>query len=116
MVSEKKILFFYHESMGANDPHGVANFEPWELYVVMATSSNPISPKTLSSLFPNLMMFYTKFDQNWPTDFRDTVNPVLSGLSKIDKTKVLKTKGSLMKVKSIAECSPWSILQCFDLH
>ena len=59
----------YHESMGANEPHGVANFEPWELYVVMATSSNPISPKTLSSLFPNLMMFYTKFDQNWPTDF-----------------------------------------------
>ena len=34
------------------------------------------------------------------------------------------TNGSLMKVKSIAECSPWNILQClrgafcntFDLH
>ena len=27
------------------------------------------------------------------------VNPVLSGNSKIDKTKVFKTNGSLMKVK-----------------
>ena len=34
-----------------------------------------------------------------------TVKPVLSGHSKIDKTKVLKTNGSLMKVESIAECS-----------
>ena len=28
-------------------------------------------------------------------------------------TKILMTNGSLMKVKSIAECSPWSILQYF---
>ena len=39
-----------------------------------------------------------------------TVKPVLSGHSKIDKTKILMTKGSLMKVESIAECSP------FDMH
>ena len=32
---------------------------------------------------------------------------------KIDKTKVLMTTGSLMKVESIAECSLWSILQYF---
>ena len=32
---------------------------------------------------------------------------------KIDKTKVLKTNGNLMKVESIAECSSWSILQYF---
>ena len=31
-----------------------------------------------------------------------TVKPVLSGHSKIDKTKILKTNGSLMKVESIA--------------
>ena len=31
-----------------------------------------------------------------------TVKSVLSGHSKLDKTKVLKTNGSLMKVKSIA--------------
>ena len=41
------------------------------------------------------------------------IKPVLSGHSKLDKTKVLKTNSSLMKVESIAECSPWSILQCF---
>ena len=34
-----------------------------------------------------------------------TVKPILSGHSKIDKTKMLKTNGSLMKVESIAECS-----------
>ena len=33
----------------------------------------------------------------------NTVKPVLSGHSKIDKTKVLKTNGSLMKVENIAE-------------
>ena len=37
-----------------------------------------------------------------------TVKPVLSGHSKIDKTKILMTNGSLMKVKSIAQCSHWS--------
>ena len=42
-----------------------------------------------------------------------TVKPVLSGHSKIDKTKIVMTKGSLMKVESIAECSPWNILQHF---
>ena len=43
---------------------------------------------------------------------------------KIDKTKVLKTDGSVMQVESIAECSlgafcntfQESILQFFDLH
>ena len=42
-----------------------------------------------------------------------TVKPVLSGHSKIDKTKVLMANGSLMKVESIAECSKGSILQYF---
>ena len=32
---------------------------------------------------------------------------------KKDKTKILMTNGSLMQVESIAECSPWSILQHF---
>ena len=30
---------------------------------------------------------------------------------KKDKTNILMANGSLMKVESIAECSPWSILQ-----
>ena len=42
-----------------------------------------------------------------------TVKPVLNVHSKIDKTKVLMTNGSLMQGKSIADCSPWSILQYF---
>ena len=39
-----------------------------------------------------------------------TVKPVLSGHSKIDKTKVLKTGDSFMKVKSTAECSTHSAI------
>ena len=39
------------------------------------------------------------------TACQSTVKPVLSDHSEIDKTKVLKTDGSLMKVESIAECS-----------
>ena len=46
----------------------------------------------------------------------NTVKPVLSGHSKLDKTKVLKTNGSLMKVKSIAECSLGAFCNTFDLH
>ena len=42
-----------------------------------------------------------------------TVKPVLSGHSQIDKSKILMTYGSLMKVESIAECSKGSILQYF---
>ena len=41
-----------------------------------------------------------------------TVKHVLSSHSKKDKTKILIPNGSLMKVKRIAECSPWT----FDLH
>ena len=33
-----------------------------------------------------------------------TVKPVLSGHSKIDKTKILETDDSLMQAESIAEC------------
>ena len=49
----------------------------------------------------------------WWELIENTVKPVLSGHSKIDKTNILMINGSLMKVKSIAECSPWSILQYF---
>ena len=40
-----------------------------------------------------------------------TVKPVMSGHSKIDKTKIILTNGSLIKVESIAECSNGGILQ-----
>ena len=45
-----------------------------------------------------------------------TVKSVLSGHTKIDKTKVLKTSGSLMKVESIAECSLGAFCNTSDLH
>ena len=53
------------------------------------------------------------FGHGLPISKHCTVKPVLSGHLKIDKTKVLMENGSLMKVKRIAECSPWSILQYF---
>ena len=46
----------------------------------------------------------------------DTVKPVLRGHTKIDKTKVLKANGSLMKVEGIAECSFGAFCNTFDLH
>ena len=52
------------------------------------------------------MVLYTTLFPNLYTE-----KPVLNSHSKKDKTKILMTNGSLMKVKSIAECSPWSILQ-----
>ena len=45
-----------------------------------------------------------------------TIKPVLIGHSKIDKTKVLMTHGSLMKVQSIAEWSSGTYCNTFDLH
>ena len=44
---------------------------------------------------------------------QSTVKPVLSGHLKIDKKKILITDSSLIKVESVAECFPWSILQYF---
>ena len=46
--------------------------------------------------------YYSKTCLKWPL--------------KIDKTKVLTTNGSLMKVKSIAECSLGAFCNTFDLH
>ena len=45
-----------------------------------------------------------------------TLKSVLSGHSKIDKTKVLKTDGTLTQVESIAECSLGAFCNTFDLH
>ena len=46
-------------------------------------------------------------------NMESTVKHVLSGHSKTDKTQILMSNGTLLKVESIAECSPWSILQYF---
>ena len=42
-----------------------------------------------------------------------TVKPVLSGYSTLDKTRVLKINGRLMKVESIAELEHSAILLTF---
>ena len=57
------------------------------------------------------LLLFTCFYEKW-----HTVSPVLRGHSIIDKTKVLKTNGSLMKVESIAECSLGAFCNTFDLH
>ena len=46
----------------------------------------------------------------------NTVKPVLSSHSKKDKTQVLKTSVSLMKVESIAECSTGVFCNTFKRH
>ena len=51
-----------------------------------------------------------------PSFEKYAVKHVLSGHSKIDKTKVVKTNGSLMKVESIAECSLGAFCNTFYLH
>ena len=49
-------------------------------------------------------------------DVNNTVKSVNKGHSKIDKTKILMTNGSLMKVKSIAIATLGAFLNTFDLH
>ena len=44
----------------------------------------------------------TLYRLRYTAQYQYTVKPVLSGYSKIDKTKVLMTDGSLMEVQSIA--------------
>ena len=48
--------------------------------------------------------------------FQNTVKPALNGYLKIAKTKALKTRGSLVEVKSITECSIGANCNTFDLH
>ena len=61
---------------------------------------NPSVLKTSGKLIiePYYMYLYIQFHHN-------TLKPVLSGHSKTDKTEVLKACGTLMQVKSTAECS-----------
>ena len=59
-------------------------------------------------------MYISVHDQSQSSDSK--VNHILSGHSKIDTTKVLKTNCSLKKVESIAECSLGAFCNTFDLH
>ena len=78
-----------------------------------ATASRKDSDK--SSYVP-LLLPYTKYGfrwKDWHQFFGYTVKPIFSRHSQINETKILMAYASLMTVKSIAECSPWSILQYF---
>ena len=59
-TTEKKWrhCFPHYKSMGAFCCHGNQSFDP-------------IFPKTLCSLSPTPVMLHIKFDQDWPTGFRD---------------------------------------------
>ena len=50
---------------------------------------------------------------HWKCPTQYTVKPVFRGHRKRRPKFVFKTNYRLMQVKSIAECSPWSILQYF---
>ena len=63
---------------------------------------------------PKSDVVYQKTEEG--CEYLNTVKRVLSGHLKIHKTNVLKTNGSLMKVKSIAECSFGAFCNTFDLH
>ena len=77
-------------------------------YILQCTINKTIGLPTLMDWLVSALMLCIQ--QSLITG---TVKPVLNGHSKIDITKNLMTNGSLMKVGSIAECSPWSILQYF---
>ena len=69
-----------------------------------------IFPKRVFKVGPYCisMSWFTGFNVNQHNLFCTgfvyfTVQPVLNGHSKIDKTNVLMTNGSLMKVESVAE-------------
>ena len=65
-------------------------------------------------LFFLLYFFFIKNNTGWYIIHRIVYSKTCVIIySKIDKAKILMTNGSLMKVKSIAECSKGSILQYF---
>ena len=71
----------------------------------------------LRKRWQNLDIFTPKmnFRHSWLKKGGFRKSSILSGHSKIDKTWVSKTNGSLMKVESIAECSPFVLKPIFCL-
>ena len=82
-------------------------------------TSHPLTPSLILAVsMEPLHSFHSNKKLNRQHSKENTVKPVLSGHSKIDKTKVLKVNGSLMKVESIAdaECPLGAFCNTFDLH
>ena len=95
--------------MTAGYQHQLTGLEAATLYQVFVVSENQ-----QGSSLPDVTILFVTEGTILVIAF--TVISVLSGHSKIDKTKVLKANGSLMKVKSIAECSLGAFCNTFDLH
>ena len=70
-------------------------------------------PKLCHASSPNDLLLNISLNFNIGYIYSKTF---LSSHSNIDKTKVLKTNGSQMKVESIAECSLGAFCNTFDLH
>ena len=104
-----RIIKIYHNHRPTMAPRGRES----QIEVAMLKANTNCTGHTQT--YPNLFFINTTlcwFIQQLPKYSKTCVKRPL----KIDKTNILMTNGSSMKVKSIAECSPWSILQYFDLH
>ena len=64
----------------------------------------------VAKVLTSLLIWLVSPEHSFARHCNCTEKPVWNGHSKIDRTKII-INGSLMKVDSIAECSPWSILQ-----
>ena len=90
---------------------GLHTTEPVEMFLDFLPICKVTHPLLI---FPANKCDITLWKHVWGSEKQtSTVKPVLSGHSKIEKTKILMTNCSLMKVERIAECSPWSIVQYF---
>ena len=77
----------------------------------MISKYGPSLSKAVGPVDPSfLVVKKSHFDEKYSSYSESTI---LKQPLKKDKTKILISNGSLMKVKRIAECSPWSILQYF---
>ena len=87
------------------------------LHTIRDTPPNPHGLCALSINNDNCFLAYPGSNLIGEVQIFDTINLVsYSRHSKIDKTKVLKTNGRVMKVKSIAKCSKRAFCNTFDLH
>ena len=115
----KPLLFYciseYKEAFSLFDRDGDGTITTGELGTVMRSLGQHPTESELNDMI-NEVDVDGKHSKVDPPDRKvhDTVKPVLSDHSKIDKTKVFMADGSLMEAENIAECpSPWSIQQYF---
>ena len=88
-----------------------------ELYLVQYCYNNVSimrwffwAPKTYVNWWIKILLILTLDDMMYQW-YIHTVKPVSNCHSKVYKTTIVMTNRSFMNVKSITECSPWSILQ-----